>query len=77
MELELKLPQLLAFTNNFSSDMPHLTFHVITQLYQFYLEKLELFMLVHVRLHGLRHFLNNSFNIGSMEEYFLSRKLFH
>ena len=56
MELEIKLPQLLAFINNFRSDVPHLTFHVITWLHLFYLENLELFVLVHVRLHGIEAF---------------------
>ena len=56
MELEIKLPWLLEFTNKLRSDVLHLTFHVITQLHLFHLEKLELLMLVHVRLHGIEAF---------------------
>ena len=56
MELELELLWLPAFTNTFRSDVPCLTFHVITWFPLFYLEKLELFMLVHVRWHGIGAF---------------------
>ena len=56
MELEIKLPWLLEFTYNFRSDVLCLTFHVITQLHLFHLEKLELLMLVQRRLHGIEEF---------------------
>ena len=56
MELEIKLPWLLEFTNNFRSSVLCLTFHVITQLHLFHLGKLELLMLVHMRLHRIEAF---------------------
>ena len=40
------------------SGIPHLTSYIITQLHLFSLEKLELFMLLHVRLHGIEAFSN-------------------
>ena len=38
------------------SGISHLTSYIITQLYLFYLENLELCMLVHVTLHGIKAF---------------------
>ena len=38
------------------SGIPCLTSYIITQLHPFSLEKLELFMLFHVRLHGIEAF---------------------
>ena len=35
---------------------PHLTSYIITHLHPFSLERLELFMLFHVRLHGIEAF---------------------
>ena len=56
MELELELPQLLAFTNIFRTDVLHLTFYIITWLHLIHLEILELFMLIHMGLHGIEAF---------------------
>ena len=46
------------FGKSVRSDVPHLTSYIITQLHPVSLEKLELFMLFHVRLQEIEAFSN-------------------
>ena len=76
MELEVKLPWLLEFykklqircaSSNFSC------YHLVTSI------SFRKFRITYVRSCDteLRHFLKINFNIGSIEGYFVSKRLFH
>ena len=56
------------------SGSPHITSYIITWLHLLNLDKVELFVLFHVRLHRNESSFSNNFNIGSMEEYYLFKK---